>query len=300
MFSHIQLYRLDPNWAMNSSKLESILAQRPFQPCGSQDVKSMGWVPPQEGGAILHAQGGNWLLCLCIEKKSVPSSAVKKLLAERVKLVLDREGRSVGRKESREMKEAIIQELLPRAFPKQEKISAWIDVNNGWLAINASSPAKAEEVITAIRQDVEPAPTIKLVSTESSPAGAMSTWLVTGDAPVGFTVDRECELKDGAGDKATVKYAHLSLEREEIHQHIAEGKLPTRLAMTWNDRMSFVLTDNMQIKKVSFLEIVMEEMHLDAEDADALFHSSFALMTGELQKFFPDLIDALGGETEPA
>lgn len=46
---------------------------------------------------------------------------------------------------------------------------------------------------------------------------------------------------------------------EKILTHIAAGKRDTILGATWNDRISFVLTEQLQIKRLEFLEIVNEE-----------------------------------------
>lgn len=297
MFNCFQLYRLDKDWPMTAHQLEETLSRFPFQPCGSQDMKSAGWVSPQPGGPVVHQQGRQWLLSLCIEKKSVPAAMIRKVAEERAREIEAQQGHAVGRKQMKELKEMALQELLPRAFPKQERVSVWVNAEDGWILINTTTPAKADDVIGTFMNHVEQVPA-KMVHTQFSPATAMVDWLVSGDAPAGFTVDRECELKAPEGDKPSVKYSRLSLEREEIKQHISEGKLPTFLGLTWDDRMSFILTDKLQFKKVTVLDEVLKENVESAEDADALFHSTFALMVGELSRFLPDMIEALGGECE--
>ena len=111
---------------------------------------------------------------------------------------------------------------------------------------------------------------------------------------MGFTVYRECELKSADEAKAVVRYARHPLDIEEVQAHIAAGKLPTKLAMTWDDRVSFMLTEGLQIKKVSFLDTVFEGTKAD----DGGFDTDVAIATGELVKLIPDLIEALGGEAE--
>lgn len=300
MFSNLHLYRLTKPWEMTADALASMLYKRRFAPCGSQDTKSMGWVTPQESGPLVHAMGRQWLACLRIETKSVPGAAIKKRVEEKSKEYEQRNGYKPARKIMKEFKEEAMTELLPRAFPKQATIQVWINAEDGWVAMNTSTPSKADDVVSVLLETTQSgnsAP-ISLVRTQTSPAQAMADWLLSGDAPDNFTVDRDCELKGTEDEKPTVRYSRLSLERDEIRLHIEEGKRPTKLAMTWDDRMSFILTDKMQIKKMAFLDAVMEDINLDAEDADAVFHSTFAVMTGELSKFFPDLVESLGGEAE--
>ncbi|AET95459.1 recombination-associated protein RdgC (plasmid) [Burkholderia sp. SFA1] len=297
MFSNLHIYRLTREWDMTAERLEELVGKRPFQPCGSQDQKSAGWVSPQEHGPLVHALGRQWLLALRIETKSVPGEAIKKAVAEKSKDYEQRNGYKPGRKVVKDMKEEALMELLPRAFPKQATIQVWINAEAGWIAMNTSTPSKADDVVAALIETSSTAP-ISLVRTNQSPAQAMADWLTSGEAPDNFTVDRDCELKGTEDEKPTVKYSRLSLERDEIRQHIEEGKRPTKLAMTWDDRASFILTDKGQVKKLVFLDAVMEEINLDAEDADAVFHSTFAIMTAELSRFFPDLVESLGGEAE--
>ena len=71
----------------------------------------------------------------------------------------------------------------------------------------------------------------------------------------------------------------------------------TRLALTFDDRISFVLTEKLEIKRIDFLDVVKEKLdEQGAEDARALFDAGFALMTGELGRLLPALLEALGGE----
>jgi recombination associated protein RdgC len=136
---------------------------------------------------------------------------------------------------------------------------------------------------------------MRLLHTKLSPGAAMTGWVAEGEAPTGFTIDRDCELRLPGEDRATVRYVRHALDGEEIGEHIAAGKQCTRLALTWADRISFVLTEKLEIKRLQFLDILKEQSE-QAEDAEALFQIEFALMTGELGKMVADLVEALGGE----
>ena len=78
-----------------------------------------------------------------------------------------------------------------------------------------------------------------------------------------------------------------------MQAHIAAGKLPTKLALTWDGRVSFVLTEGLQVRKLAFLDSVFEGQGKD----DSGFDADVAIATGELSKLIPDLIEALGGES---
>ena len=122
----------------------------------------------------------------------------------------------------------------------------------------------------------------------------MTGWVAEGEAPSHFTLDQDLELR--SAEKATVRYVKHTLEGEEIRQHIAEGKVVTRLAMTWGDRISFLLNENLQIKRLSFLDLLKEQADGQAENEDERFDIDFTLMTGEVAQLLNDLLEALGGE----
>ena len=133
---------------------------------------------------------------------------------------------------------------------------------------------------------------LTLINTEMSPQSAMASWLINQEPPAGFSVDRECELKAADESKSVVRYVRHPLDTDEVKQHVEAGKLPTRLALTWGGRVGFSLTEGMQLKKVTFLDVVFEGV----SDQDGGFDADVAIATGELRKLLPDLFEALGGE----
>lgn len=293
-FKNLQLYRLPAPWKIELAPLIEQLGCGRFQPCGSQDPLSRGWVPPR-GGELVHSVGGQWLLMLCVEQRLLPSSVVNDEVRERAEKIAIEQGYPPGRKALRDLKDRVTEELLPRAFTRRGKTPVWIDPVNGWLGVDASSLTRAEEPLEHLRQCLDNFP-LALVQTQMSPSAAMADWLAGGDAPAGFTVDRDCELKSVDEEKAAVRYVRHPLEGDEIKAHLVAGKLPTRLAMTWDDRISFVLTEKGEIKRLAFLDVVKENAEQGAENAEEIFDAEFALMSGEFARFIPALLEALGGE----
>ncbi len=102
-------------------------------------------------------------------------------------------------------------------------------------------------------------------------------------------------MQSSDDSKATVRYANHDLEGKEILNHIASGKRVIRLGMTWNDRISFALNEQLQIKRIEFLDIIKDESSSVADNEDEMFELDFTLMTGELTKMLASLTEALGG-----
>ncbi|AWI76277.1 recombination-associated protein RdgC [Parazoarcus communis] len=294
-FKNLQLYRLPTGWDMSIEKLEEQLAKKPFNPCGSQDMESRGWLSPLGNEVLVHAVGGQWLIALGFEHRLLPSSVVKQEADERAAEMADQQGFKLGRKQMKDLREQVAQELMPRAFTRRRRLHAWIDPVGGWLAVDAPSQARAEDVIEELRHCLDSFP-LTLVRTERSPVSAMADWLAGNEAPAGFSIDQDCELRSVTEDKAAVRYVRHPLEGDEIKGHLEAGKLPTRLALTFDDRVSFVLTDKLEIKRIDFLDVVRDQIDGQAEDEEALFNAEFALMTGELGQLLPAVVEALGGE----
>jgi recombination associated protein RdgC len=295
-FKNLQLYRLPAGWNIGAENLEDQLARKRFAPCGSQDQETRGWVSPTGDDFLVHRVGGQWLIALGLEQKLLPSSVVKQEAEERAEELASRQGYKLGRKQMKDLREQVMQELLPRAFSRRRKVFAWIDPVGGWLGIDAPSQARAEDVLEALRQSLDSLP-LALLRTERSPVAAMADWLAGGEAPAGFTIDQDCELRSVSEEKSAVRYVRHPLEGDEVRAHLAAGKLPTRLALTFDDRLSFVLTEKLEIKRLDFLDVVKEKLdEQGADDARALFDAGFALMTGELGRLLPAVVGAMGGE----
>jgi recombination associated protein RdgC len=294
LFKNLIVYRIAAGWSVSPAQMQEGLEKARFVECGATQPISRGWVEPR---GVAHAPlvelvAGQLLLKLVTEQKVLPGTVVKRRVDEMAAQIEKTTGRKPGKKQKKELKEDAVLELLPQAFTKQAAINVWLDAEHMLLLVDASSPARADDVVTLLVQSFDGL-SIAHVNTVESAAVAMTRWLATGEPPQAFTVDRECELKSADEMKSVVRYARHPLDTDEVRRYVAEGKLPTKLALTWQGRVSFMLTDTMQIKKVAFLDGVFEGSKPGKDEA---FDADAAIATGELRKLIPDLLDALGGE----
>ena len=295
MIKNAVAFRLPNGFDMTAEKLTEALAKSPFQQCGSSEAETCGWVPSRQNAELAHSVQGKILLTLCHEKKILPGSYVKRCVNEKAALIEENEGRKVGRKERKEIEENVVQELMPRAFTSMGFTSGWIDPAARLLVVDTGSVAKAESFIEHLRKTVPDLPKIALINPATSPIGAMSGWLSTFEPPEKFTIDQDCEL--ATSEKAVVRYVKHTLEGEDVRNHLSEGKTPTKLGMTFDDRISFVLTDGLEIKRISLLDIVKEQ-ESQAEGADEIFDAEFFIGSTEFTNMFEALIAAMGGEVQ--
>jgi len=297
LFKNLIVYRIGPDWSATVEHMEEALAPARFVECGATQQKSIGWVEPrgEKHGALVESIGGQRILKLQIETKAVPGSVVKRKAQEQIEHIEATTGRKPGKREIKDIREDALLALLPMAFTKQSSVQVWIDLASRLLMTDAGSQSKADEVITALVSALPGLP-LTLLQTTVSPQVAMTQWLTAESPeawPVRLSVERECELKSNDEEKSVVKFTRHNLLNDEIRHHVAQGKLPVKLALSWDGRVSLVLTEALQLKKISFLEGVFDGTSAGKEDG---FDADVAIATGELGKLIPDLIDALGGE----
>jgi recombination associated protein RdgC len=297
-FRNLQIYRLTSEWAYDTDALSAALNKGLFDGCGATDRVARGWVPPRgEAGELVFSVLHQQLIALGVEQKLLPTSVVRQYAQAKLTEIETAQGYKAGRKQRREVIDQIEAEMLPRAFVKRGLTYVWIDPVNRWLLVDASSSARGDEVMEHLRLSLGELP-VTLIKTQLAPATAMTQWLAAGQAPGNFSIDRDCELQAAAEERAAVRYVRHNLDSDEVRSHIAGGKSATRLALTWNDRVSFVLTEQLQIKRLAFLDLLKEDAERQSENADDLFAADFTLMSGELAQLLGHLIDVLGGEGE--
>lgn len=295
MIKNAIIYRITPDVLADLDAVEEALTKGVYVPIGATQEKTTGWVPPrgEENGALAESIGGQLILKFMVETKAVPAPALDAKVKEAVKQIEANTGRKPGRKETKEIKAEIKLAMLPMAFAKRSTTLVWIDRATGLMVIDASTNSRADEAVTGLVKSIEGLATA-LVDTKVSPTSAMADWLTTQEPPAGFAIEQECELKASDESKSVVRYGRHSLDLAEIKQHIAQGKLPTRLAMSWEDRVFFVLSQGGHLKRIDFADVVFDGTSAD----DGGFDADVAIATGELARLLPDLISALGGEAE--
>ena len=298
MFKNAIVYRIGPAWATTLAEVETALAAQRFVPCGASQPQSLGWVEPRgtANGTLVESVAGQWLLRLAVETRLLPGAVVKRRVDEIAQRIERETGRKPGRKQTKEIRDEAVQQLLPQAFTKQTGVSMWLSPDARLLLIDAGSQARADAAVSLLTKAL-PGFDVALLQTAESAATAMAQWLLAGEAPGGFSIDRECELKAADEMKSVVRYARHALDIDEVRAHIsAGGKRPTRLALTWQGRVSFTLTETMTLRKIGFVDGVFEGRAAPADRAEDAFDADAAIATGELGRLLPDLVDALGGE----
>jgi len=301
-FKNLQLYRFTKPFEYTAETLEAALQTRTSRLCGPHEEMSHGWGSPmgRKGEMLVHAANGFLMICATKEEKILPASVVREHVNERVEKIEETQARKVRKKERDNIKDDVMTELLPRALSRTMHTFAFIDPKEGLLVVDTSSVSKAEEFTALLRKTLGSLPVVP-PSPNEAPYAIMTEWLTRSNHPPEFGVEDECELRSADIEGSVVRCKRLDLGSPEIKLHLKEGKLVSKLALNWRDRITFVLDENFAIKRVRFLEIVQEQVDdVEADDAAARFDVDFSIMTLELSLFIKQLFEAFGGENVDA
>jgi len=294
-FKNIQFYKFEDDFKLSSQQLHEQLEGRQARDCGQMEMACEGWDKPlgRTGQMLVHETNGALMICLRREDKVLPASLVREQVADEVFRIEQESGRPVGRKEKGDIKDQVLQTLLPRALVRSSHTWACILPEQGWLIVNAASAKKSEELIEVLRKSLGTL-NVVLPATNESPESAMTRWIMNDQTwPQGFTLEDECELQAGEGAEGVVRCKYIDVSTDEVRAHVASGRRVKKLAMNWRERMSFVLQDDLSIRRMRFDSAIVDEAGEAGDDEHSRFDADFALMSAELAGFIPELLTAL-------
>jgi recombination associated protein RdgC len=288
LFKNLFVYRLPADWSWTPGDLETRLADHPLRPCGHFDMLVRGWQSVTKGGRLLHTVGQHHMLSLGTNQKLLPATIIRQVAEERAEAQAAEQGFPVGRKQMRDIKGRVADELRPRAFTRRTTTRAWIDSRSGWFVIDAAGGPRAESVLETLVATLGSFVPLPLEGARS-PHMLMSSWLMQVDAPFRFAIDDDLELQTADKTKSSIRYVRYPLDGKDIRSHLAGGKYPTRLGLTWNGRVSFVLTDTLCLRRIKFLEVGKDQSDAEEVESAEQFDIDFAVMAGELSALLTDL-----------
>ncbi len=299
-FKNLTLLRLAEPFPFTAETLATRLEQYAFQPCPNHQPSTAGWTPPlgRRATDLVHVVNGRLLLCLRTEEKLLPATAVNQAVDERIAAIEDQQQRPVRRREKQELRDQLVQELLPRALSRNRQGYAYLDPATGWLVVDSASPRRVEEITGMLRKTLDTL-SVAPLRVQQPPMMVMTAWLAAGGAPTEFALGDVCELRENDEAGGIVRCRGQDLTGDEIRGHLYAGKQVTRLGLSWDERVAFILDETLVIRRLQFLDVVRESLQDTATDSpEAVFDAEFALMSGELAIWLPRLLELFGGEAQ--
>ncbi|TPG50699.1 recombination-associated protein RdgC [Rhodanobacter glycinis] len=296
-YRHLTLMRFSPAVAADLvQRLAEGIAEHPLRACGPLEMYTKGFVPPVgDANAPMTADINSCLFATVAgEDKLLPAAVLNDALRRKVQQIAEEEGRKVGGRERKRIREDLLTELLPRAFVRRSITPAYVDTKDGWMVIDTASRKQAESVLTQWREALGSFPAVPLAP-EEGPRVLMTDWLANGNLPAGFALGDECELRDPAtATGAIVRARRQDLDAEEVKEHLRNGKQVFALGLVFDGRISFVLGEDLSVRKLRFLDVVMDQLGDDMQDAETEATATWWLMTAELRRMLDKLVDVFG------
>lgn len=299
-FKNLMIYRLNRDIRLSAEEMEKQLASFAFTPCGSQDMSKSGWVSPlgSHGDAFTHAVNGQILICARKEEKILPSPVIKQALQAKIDKLEHEQQRKLKKTEKDSLKDEVLHSLLPRAFSRFSQVWLWVDTVNSLIMVDSASAKKAEDQLALLRKTLGSLPVVPLTM-ENPIELTLTEWVRSGSTPQGFALQDEAELKAILEEGGVIRCKKQALVSDEIAVHIEAGKLVTKLALDWQERVQLVLADDGSLKRLKFADTLREQNDdIDRDDFAQRFDADFILMTGELAALIASLVEALGGEAQ--
>lgn len=288
MFGNLTLFRFPPD--INLDELEASLEDAVLKPVGPLELSSTGFIPPfgRDSVALSHAVGRVVWLAMGSEKRLLPAAVVNATLAERLAAIEEQTGQRPSGRSRRSIKEEVLNELLPKAFVQPGRVDLTIDRTHAFVAVDTTSRSTAEGAVSLLRLALGSFPAMPL-NAEVSASALMTGWLGGEELPEGFALAEEVELHGGL-DGDIWKGSRADLEGEEVKFHLEHGKQVVRLGLTYEDRVSFTLCNDLVIRKFKLLDLAWEQLDgHEAEDVKAELDARYALMAAEIRKLFQAL-----------
>ena len=299
-FKNLALFRFTEPFTLSTKELEEKLEQIRFRPCGQHEEFSFGWTAPlgRSSEQLIHASNGFMMFCAQKEEKVLPAAVINEMFLERILEAEEQQGRKLAKKERTSIREELIFELLPKAFSFTRRTFAYIDPKGGWLVVDAASANKAEDLVSLLRKCLGSLPVIPPV-TKEKPSATMSQWLIDQKIPDNITIEDECELRSPEEEGGIIRCKRQDLSLPEIKNHLDSGKQVVKLAVSWADRLAFIIDESLTVKRLRFLELIQDQAaEIEADDETVQFDADFSIMSLELEKFLPRLLELFGGENK--
>ncbi|EMR7680499.1 recombination-associated protein RdgC [Yersinia enterocolitica] len=299
-FKNLMVYRLSREVSLSADEMEKQLSAFSFTPCGSQDMAKTGWVSPMgsHSDALTHTVNGQIVICARKEEKILPSPVIKQELQAKIERLEGEQHRKLKKTEKDSLKDEVLHSLLPRAFSRFNQTFLWIDTVNDLIMVDAASAKRAEDTLALLRKSLGSLPVVPL-TLENPIELTLTEWVRSKELPSGFALMDEAELKAILEDGGVIRCKKQDLFSDEIAVHIEAGKLVTKLALDWQERVQLVLSDDGSLKRLKFSDTLREQNEdIDREDFAQRFDADFILMTSELAALIKNLIEGLGGEAQ--
>lgn len=295
-FKNAYVFAFTRPFTTTAEELKEALQEHTFTPLMSTELRHFGWFNSLgKGSAEVTESNGNMLICARSEEKILPTQYMKECIDEKVEAIESDQGRGVTKKEREQIKEDVIFDMLPRAFTRTVNTHAYINAEQNTIVVNSSSRGKAEDLLALLRKTLGTLP-VTSITPDKAPDEHMTDWLLGGIEKQQvfitnkFNVGMEAHFDSLGQQSASATVKNQDLSSDEVRGHLDAEQYVTKVALDYDETMSFMLHDDLSIKRIKFFDVIHEQNDdIDHDDLNAKIMADFTLMAGELNRMIHDL-----------
>lgn len=261
-----------------SGLIEAAQKHALFQPCTGSDERKEGFdlLPEEEGGSFAYEVEGLYVLRYRVQSKLLPGSVVNDELRKRMHAIHVAEGRKVGGKEKKELKEQIKIELLSKAFTKDGFTYVYIDTHNNNIVVESTSQKQCDSVISALIKMI-PDMVAKPWNVEESAANTLKNLFLKEheEQPEHSIFGDEIRLQGGVD--GSIHYKKVNLWHPSIFTTIEEHPL-TEISMIMDDVTFTFIPQTCQWKGINTSTMMEEHKESFKEMEHALLRTEATML----------------------
>jgi recombination associated protein RdgC len=295
-FKNFYIYKFTKPVDALMAGLSETLGKMPLMPCSGLAPQSLGWVSPVKlaDAPMAIEQGPFHWIRLGREERLLPASVVRETLEERVQAISEETGHPVSSKRKKDMREAIIAELMPRAFTRRQYTDVLIDRERGLLLVATGTDKRADECTSLLRETLGELP-VRKVEPKSPVTDRLTQWIhAPACLPAGWTLEDHCELRSADSDPAVLGLRKMSINKDDLKSWLDSKFRVSKLRINWRDEVSLTLDNQARLKGMRHLELMKERLADRQQDDPLLEARTLLTLLGPVWSgLCQDVIDAL-------
>lgn len=225
-----------------------------FKPALSNQYSSTGWIEPFDGDDFIYQYDKFSVITFKKEEKTLPAGEVKRRVDEKVRIIEVDQLRKVYRKERDNIKDEVILDMLPRAFSKFKTFNIYFTTKQ--IFVDVDNATAAEEALSYLRSCLGSLP-VTHFEVNKSPSNVMSTWILNDEWPAGLQ-DNDTFLKVANVEGAETTFKNQDYIDDDVIEVVNNLPLVKEIGLSWEDKYSFKLTDDLVIKSLKADESITE------------------------------------------
>jgi len=291
-FKSLLIYKFDEPVTLTAEQLQEALAQFPLRDCGQDELETYGWLPAfSQGENLVEEMNQSLFIRLGMEIKKLPRKAIQTAVEKRAR---EHNIDILNRARYKELEEIITNEFISKVAPEQDSICAYIDLEKGWLVVDAASEKKASLVTAVLRKSLGSLPVVGYAPQVELPI-VMTDWVRSDSINEKFGLLDEIEMKELNKDEGgTARYKGIPSDSKEIETNLNEGWSVTKVRLSYEDIITFTLGDDFIPKRIRYLDQFQEKLE-SSEDQNAVAQSNAYLLADTVRTLMVDLFNECHG-----